>query len=96
MSKRPRCLPGLTLVSACLFAGHAFADRTVTDQLGREVTLPDHVTRAVVLQHQTLNLLVQLDAADEIVGVMSSWKKQLGPLSPALCRGLNSCRRREI
>ncbi|MGN2425043.1 ABC transporter substrate-binding protein [Raoultella sp. Lac2] len=79
MSKRPRCLPGLTLVSACLFAGYAFADRTVTDQLGREVTLPDHVTRAVVLQHQTLNLLVQLDAADEIVGVMSSWKKQLGP-----------------
>jgi iron complex transport system substrate-binding protein len=43
------------------------------------VTLPDHVTRAVVLQHQTLNLLVQLNAADEIVGVMSSWKKQLGP-----------------
>jgi iron complex transport system substrate-binding protein len=41
-------------------AGHAFADRTVTDQLGRQVTLPDHVTRAVVLQHQTLNLLVQL------------------------------------
>jgi iron complex transport system substrate-binding protein len=33
MSKRPRLLPGLTLVSACLFAGHAFADRTVTDQL---------------------------------------------------------------
>ncbi len=79
MSKRPRLLPGLTLVSACLFAGHAFADRTVTDQLGREVTLPDHITRAVVLQHQTLNLLVQLNASDEIVGVMSSWKKQLGP-----------------
>ncbi len=74
MSKRPRFLPGLTLLSACLFAGHAFADRTVTDQLGREVTLPDHITRAVVLQHQTLNLLVQLNAADEIVGVMSSWK----------------------
>lgn len=79
MSKRPRFLPGLTLLSACLFAGHAFADRTVTDQLGREVTLPDHITRAVVLQHQTLNLLVQLNAADEIIGVMSSWKKQLGP-----------------
>jgi iron complex transport system substrate-binding protein len=33
----------------------------------------------VVLQHQTLNLLVQLNAADDVVGVMSSWKKQLGP-----------------
>lgn len=43
------------------------------------MTIPDHVTRVVVLQHQTLNLLVQLNAADEIVGVMSSWKKQLGP-----------------
>ncbi len=57
----------------------AFADRTVTDQLGRRVTLPDHVTRVVVLQHQTLNLLVQLHAAEDIVGVLSSWKKQLGP-----------------
>ncbi|MFO5564861.1 ABC transporter substrate-binding protein [Klebsiella pneumoniae] len=42
-------------------------------------TLPDHVTRVVVLQHQTLNLLVQLHAAEDIVGVLSSWKKQLGP-----------------
>ena len=65
--------------SASLFTGQAFADRTVTDQLGRQVTLPDHVTRVVVLQHQTLNLLVQLHAAEDIVGVLSSWKKQLGP-----------------
>lgn len=79
MPKQPRFLLALTLFSASLFASQAFADRTVTDQLGREVTLPDHVTRAVVLQHQTLNLLVQLNAADDIVGVMSSWKKQLGP-----------------
>jgi iron complex transport system substrate-binding protein len=57
----------------------AHADRTVTDQLGRQVILPDHVNRVVVLQHQTLNLLVQLNAQDDIVGVMSSWKKQLGP-----------------
>jgi iron complex transport system substrate-binding protein len=78
MSKHPLFL-GLTLLSASLFASQAFADRTVTDQLGRQVTLPDHVTRAVVLQHQTLNLLVQLDAGNDIVGVLSSWKKQLGP-----------------
>ncbi|SVR12785.1 putative ABC transport system periplasmic binding component [Klebsiella pneumoniae] len=61
------------------FTGQTFADRTVTDQLGRQVTLPDHVTRVVVLQHQTLNLLVQLHAAEDIVGVLSSWQKQLGP-----------------
>ncbi|MDF7680814.1 ABC transporter substrate-binding protein [Enterobacteriaceae bacterium ESL0689] len=62
-----------------LFTGHALASRTVVDQIGREVTLPDTVTRVVVLQHQTLNLLVQLNAADHIVGVLNSWKKQLGP-----------------
>ena len=71
MSKHPLLL-GLTLLSASLFTGQAFADRTVTDQLGRQVTLPDHVTRVVVLQHQTLNLLVQLHAAEEIVGVSVS------------------------
>ncbi|NUL38972.1 ABC transporter substrate-binding protein [Kosakonia sacchari] len=67
---------GATLACASLFA---HADRIITDQLGRQVTLPDHITRAVVLQHQTLNLLVQLNAKDDIVGVLSSWKKQLGP-----------------
>jgi len=71
---------GAVLACATLFTlPAAQADRTLTDQLGRQVTLPDRVTRAVVLQHQTLNLLVQLNAADEVVGVLSSWKKQLGP-----------------
>lgn len=80
MSTLQRLLVGLTLACASLTAAMpAFADRTVTDQLGRQVTLPDSVNRVVVLQHQTLNLLVQLDAADDIVGVLSSWKKQLGP-----------------
>lgn len=76
MSKITSLMLGLTLACASLFA---HAERTLTDQLGRQVTLPDHVTRAVVLQHQTLNLLVQLNAADDVVGVLSSWKKQLGP-----------------
>lgn len=79
MSRHPRVFFAMALLSASLFTGQAFADRTLTDQLGREVTLPDRVTRAVVLQHQTLNLLVQLNAADDVVGVLSSWKKQLGP-----------------
>ena len=54
------------------------AERTFTDQIGREVTVPDKVDRIVVLQHQTLNLLVQMNATDKIVGVMSNWKQQLG------------------
>ncbi|OKL75091.1 iron complex transport system substrate-binding protein [Klebsiella pneumoniae MGH 31] len=83
MSKHPLLL-GLTLLSASLFTGQAFADRTVTDQLGRQVTLPDHVTRVVVLQHQTLNLLVQLHAAEDIVGVL----KQLEETARAAVRPL--------
>jgi iron complex transport system substrate-binding protein len=54
------------------------ASRVVIDQLGRHVTLPDRVDRVVVLQHQTLNLLVQLNATDKIVGILANWKQQLG------------------
>jgi iron complex transport system substrate-binding protein len=78
------------LLLAILFSSAALADRQVTDQLNRTVTLPDHITRAVVLQHQTLNLLVQLDAMPQVVGVLSSWQKQLGPnylrLAPSLAK----------
>ncbi|VDY33821.1 ABC-type enterochelin transport system, periplasmic component [Morganella morganii] len=45
---------------------------------GRKVVIDDHVERVAVLQHQTLNLLVQLDATDKIVGVMGNWREQLG------------------
>jgi len=54
------------------------ASRQITDQIGRQVTLPDRVDRVVVLQHQTLNLLVQMNATDKIVGVLANWKQQLG------------------
>ena len=55
-----------------LVAFSAQAERTITDQLGRQITIPDHVDKVVVLQHQTLNILVQLNAQQDIVGVMSS------------------------
>lgn len=54
------------------------AARQVTDQLGRQVTIPDRVNRVVVLQHQTLNLLVQLNATSTLVGILGNWKQQLG------------------
>lgn len=54
------------------------AEREFTDQLGRKVIIDDTVERVAVLQHQTLNLLVQLDATDKIVGVMGNWREQLG------------------
>ncbi|MZI92010.1 ABC transporter substrate-binding protein [Vibrio sp. CAIM 722] len=62
----------------CAASSSVFASRTIVDQIGRTVTVPDQVNRVVVLQHQTLDLLMQLDAKDKIVGVLSSWKKHLG------------------
>ena len=71
------------------FASHsALASRQITDQLGRQVTLPDTVDRVVVLQHQTLNLLVQLDATKDIVGVLNNWQQQLGSSYVRLAPGL--------
>lgn len=63
-----------------LSAAPAFS-RTVTDQLNRSVTVPDKVERIVVLQHQALDLLVELGAADRIVGVLQKW--------PSLIPGLD-------
>ena len=65
------------------------ASRQITDQIGRQVTIPDHVDRVVVLQHQTLNLLVQMNATDKIVGVMANWKQQLGDGYARLAPELN-------
>lgn len=62
---------GLTALSS-------WAERTITDQLNRQVSIPDQVERAVILQHQTLNLAAQLNAMPQAVGVLASWKKQLG------------------
>lgn len=61
-----------------LFFSYSSFAKQVVDQLNRTVTVPDHIERVVVLQHQTLNLLVQLNQQDHIVGVLSSWQKQLG------------------
>lgn len=76
------------VVAALAIAAPAWADRTVTDQIGREVQIPDEVNRAVILQHQTLNIAVQLDAMDKVVGVLDEWKKQLGASYVRLAPGL--------
>ena len=71
-------------LALALCANSLFADRIVTDQLGRDVT----VKRIVVLQHQSLNALNELNALDKVVGVQESWEKSLGKnyirLAPSL------------
>ncbi|WP_299030509.1 ABC transporter substrate-binding protein [uncultured Campylobacter sp.] len=75
-------------LALALCASSLFADRVITDQLGRDVTLPDEVKRIVVLQHQSLNALNELNALDKVVGVQESWEKSLGKnyvrLAPSL------------
>lgn len=55
----------------------ASAQRTVTDQLGRTVIVPDQIERAVILQHQTLDIAIQLGASDKVVGILEKWQKYL-------------------
>lgn len=66
---------------ACLLVmlsfSSALAQRTITDQLGRTVTIPDSVSRVVVLQHQTLDIMIQLGTQDKVVGVLEKWDKYL-------------------
>ncbi len=64
----------LVLIS---WLGMARAGQVVTDQLGREVKVPDKSQRIVTLQHQSLDILLQLGAESQIVGVLENWKKYL-------------------
>jgi iron complex transport system substrate-binding protein len=68
----------VALTLAALAPSAALAERVITDQLGKTVRLPDVVKRAVILQHQSLNIAVQLDALGQVIGVLDEWKKQLG------------------
>ena len=74
----------MTIRNTLLGLGLAFlslaslAERTLTDQLNRSVTIPDKIERAVILQHQKLNIATQLDAMPQVAGVLAGWKKQLG------------------
>ena len=61
--------------------------RVVVDQIDRRVTVPAEVKRVVALQHQSLDLIVQLGAADRLVGVLRSWRSLipgLDRMAPAL------------
>jgi len=72
------CLPGRSVAWA----------REVTDQVGNTVTIPDTISRAVVLEHHALDVVVQLGAQDQMVGVMRDWQKQLGKGFARLAPGL--------
>lgn len=49
-----------------------------TDQAGNEVIVKAPVERMVVLQHHSLDIICQLGGQDKIVGVESTWQRDLG------------------
>ena len=51
---------------------------TFTDQSDNEVTVQIPIERMVVLQHHSLDILTQLGAQEQIVGVESNWMRNLG------------------
>ena len=59
-----------------------------TDQNGYDVTVQVPCTRMVVLQHHSLDILCQLGAQDSIVGIVDSWKKNLGDYMTTVYPGI--------
>jgi iron complex transport system substrate-binding protein len=51
----------------------------VVDQLGRKVVLPEKVERVVVLMHHALDIMLELGAQKQIVGVLKDWRENLSP-----------------
>lgn len=82
--------PLLAMLAASAFAptrARAAAMRTVVDQLNRTVQIPATVRRVVTLQHQTLDIILELGAADRFVGILRSWRgliPSLARIDPAL------------
>lgn len=63
--------------------------RMVTDQLGRNVEVPERAERMVVLMHHALDILLELGAGDQIVGVLQEWPAQI-PDAATIMPGLRN------
>ncbi len=71
----------LTLITtASAFAtGLPAGKRVVVDQLGRNVLIPQKVERVVCLMHHALDITLELQAGDRLVGIMKNWEGLLFP-----------------
>jgi iron complex transport system substrate-binding protein len=60
----------LTLLSlTAILAGPCFASRTVTDEMGRKVVVPDHPHRVICLMPTVTDTVFALGAGDDVVGI---------------------------
>ncbi|WP_158747740.1 ABC transporter substrate-binding protein [Acidisphaera sp. L21] len=84
-----RTLLSLVLLLGAHEAARAQDSHVVTDQLDRKITLPMHIQRVVALQHQALDIILELGAGDRLVGVLRSWPSLipgLDRIDPALTK----------
>ena len=59
------CLVWLTAI----LAGPCFAGRTLTDEMGRKVVVPDHPHRVICLMPTVTDTVFALGAGDDVVGI---------------------------
>ncbi|AIQ11309.1 ABC transporter substrate-binding protein [Paenibacillus durus] len=69
-------------------APSAKASYTIVDQLGRTVEIPGKVDRIVALQHHTLDIMLELQAQDKLVGVLRDWESLLGSYAADVYPGI--------
>lgn len=62
--------------------------RMVVDQLGRVVAVPVKVDRVVCLMHHGVDILIELGAADRLVGITRTWQKDLPAGITKICPAL--------
>ncbi len=62
-----RCLLLLSLVTVCVVP--CFASRTLTDEMGRRVVVPDHPHRIICLMPSVTDAVYALGAGDDVVAI---------------------------
>ncbi len=69
------------LVLATLLAAPCFASRTLTDEMGRKVVVPDHPHRVICLMPSVTDTVYALGAGDDVVGISDFTKYPAEALS---------------
>jgi iron complex transport system substrate-binding protein len=76
----------IVLLSLISMPAAAADKQTVTDQLGFKVEVPVRAERIVVLMHHALDVMLQLGAEQQIVGVLAAWTTQIPDVVKAMPR----------
>jgi iron complex transport system substrate-binding protein len=69
------------LALATLLAAPCFASRTLTDEMGRKVVVPDHPHRVICLMPSVTDTVYALGAGDDVVGISDFTKYPAEALS---------------